>query len=432
MFSEWIRRSGFWAVDFIKGSPVRKHLNDIRSIMENPTSSEAEYTMNKYLREVLIYAQRNIPFYQNVTEHELASFPIIDKNIIKQKYDAFLAPKYLNEIVYELHTSGSTGTPFVVRQDKNKRHRVFAEMMYFWDKAGFQIGKKYVFFRIWTDVNRKAKLEAWARNLMMHDILRLDRESLEQIRMILHNDKRIKMLLSYASTFDNLAKYLDECGDSPADFSVETIISSSEVLQDTTRDKLKSIFGCDVVSFYSNQENGTLAQECIENTEFHLNTASYHFEFLRLDEDVPANLGEPARIVVTDLFNRAMPLIRYDTGDIASLTNECACGWKTHAVKDVLGRRMDCIYDTRGRVISPVTITNYMWPFDKLLQFQFIQLDKTSYTLRLNGARGVYKNEEFIALFKELLGLDANISIEHVHEIPVLDSGKQKHVICKF
>ena len=190
---------------------------------------------------------------------------------------------------------------------------------------------------------------------------------------MLKSDKKIKMLLSYASTFDNLASYLYEQGAKPNMFSVNTIISSSEVLQESTREKLKSVFGCNVVSLYSNQENGMLAQECVENKEFHLNTASYAFEFLKLDCDEPAELNEPARIVVTDLFNHAMPLIRYDTGDIALLTDKCECGWQTKAIKKVLGRAMDCIYDTQGRMISPVTVTNYMWPFDKLLQFQFVQ-----------------------------------------------------------
>ena len=215
-------------------------------------------------------------------------------------------------------------------------------------------------------------------------------------------------------------------------FSVKTILSSSEVLQESTRKKLKSVFGRNVVSLYSNQENGTLAQECVKNTEFHLNTASYYFEFLKLDKDEPAELNEPARIVVTDLFNHAMPLIRYDTGDIALLKDSCECGWNTKAVKAILGRMVDCIYDTSGRVISPITITNYMWPFDKLLQFQFIQEDEKEYIIKLNGAKGFYEDAEFINIFKGLLGQDAIIKIEHVNEVPVLSSGKRKHVVCNY
>lgn len=432
MLSEWMRRSGFWMLDFLKGSKVRKHLINIEFIMENIDDPRIRKMQDNYLQQMLIYAKERVPLYKGVNGTDLKSFPIVNKTIIKENYKDFQSIDFRDKKVVDLHTSGSTGTPFVVRQDPNKRNRVFAEMIYFWEKAGFKIGMKYIFFRIWTDVNRKSKMTAWARNIVMYDILRLDKENLESVRETLKADKRIKMLISYASTFDNIATYLHNLGDMPEMFSIKTILSSSEVLQRSTREKLKLVFGCNVVSLYSNQENGTLAQECIENTEFHLNTASYYFEFLKLDKDEPAELNEPARIVVTDLFNHAMPLIRYDTGDMALLKENCECGWNTKAVKAILGRVMDCIYDTSGRVISPITVTNYMWPFDKLLQFQFVQNDEKEYILKLNDAKDIYEDNEFIKLFKELLGNDAIINIEHVNEIPVLNSGKRKHVVCKY
>jgi len=432
MFGEWIRRNGFWTLDFVRGSRVRKHLVDIREIMENVDSPSSIDRQNRYLTDILGYAAENVPFYRGFSGAPLSDLPIVDKTIIKENYGAFQSHEFKDQEVFELHTSGSTGTPFIVRQDSNKRNRVYAEMVYFWGKAGFQLGEKYMYFRIWTDINRKTRLTAWARNLVMHDILRLDQDSLESVRHQLKNDKKVRMLLSYASTFDNLATYLHDRGDTPEMFSIDTVISISEVLQESTRDKLKAVFGGNVVSHYSNSENGVLAQECVDNMEFHLNTASYHFEFLKLDRDEPADLNEPARVVVTDLFNRAMPLIRYDTGDMALLTEKCECGWQTKAVKEVLGRVMDCIYDTEGRLISPVSITNYMWPYDKLSQFQFVQENEREYTLKLNGARGVYADSEFIGIFKNLLGEDAEIRIEHVNEVPVLSSGKRKHVVSKL
>lgn len=432
MFSEWIRRYGFWMLDFIKGSNVRNHLNDIKYIMDNVNDPWVKKKQDNYLNQILSYAREKVPYYQNIKSVDLKHFPIINKNIIKECYQEFQSIDYKERKVFELHTSGSTGTPFVVRQDANKRNRVFAEMMYFWEKAGYKIGMKYVFFRIWTNINRKNKITAWARNIVMYDILRLDKANLELVRNLLKSDKKIKMLISYASTFDNLANYLYSCGDNPDMFSVNTILSSSEVLQETTRVKLKSVFGCNIVSLYSNQENGVLAQECINNTEFHLNTASYYFEFLKLDKDEPAEINEPARIIVTDLFNHAMPLIRYDTGDIALQKDFDECGWQTRVVQSILGRIMDCIYDTSGRIISPLTITNYMWPFNRLLQFQFIQESKKRYILKLNGAQGIYQDQEFIEVFKPLLGYDADIEIQHVNEIPVLESGKRKHVVSNY
>ena len=226
MFDEWIRRSGFWILDFAKGSPVRKHLLDIRFIMENIDSPETRERQNSYLSSMLAYATEYVPFYRALHGQPLDSFPIVDKTVIKENYDDFQSSEFRNKRVYELHTSGSTGTPFVVRQDVNKRKRVYAEMMYFWGKAGFKIGQKYVFFRIWTDLNRKGRLAAWARNIVMHDILLLDHDNLESVRQKLKTDNKVRMLLSYASTFENLATFLQNQGDIPEMFSVETIIST--------------------------------------------------------------------------------------------------------------------------------------------------------------------------------------------------------------
>ncbi len=274
-------------------------------------------------------------------------------------------------------------------------------MMYFWGKAGYQIGMKYVFFRIWTSLNRRSKLSAWARNVLMCDIARLDEENLEKIRNTLKSDRKIKMLLGYPSTFENLANYLLTCGDTPEMFNINTIISFAEALPESTREKLKKVFNCNIVSLYSNQENGMLAQECVENKEFHVNSASYHIELLKMDSDDPVSVGEPGRIVVTDLFNHAMPLIRYDTGDIGIWKKEAECGWHSQVFSSVQGRMVDLIFDTSGKIISPKSICVYMWPFDKLLQYQFVQEGAKQYVLKLNGAEGHYDDATFVDLVKD-------------------------------
>jgi phenylacetate-CoA ligase len=73
-----------------------------------------------------------------------------------------------------------------------------------------------------------------------------------------------------------------------------------------------------------------------------------------------------------------------------------------------------------------------MSPFEKLLQYQFIQEGAKQFVLKLNGAEGHYDDVTFVDLFKDFLGKDAEIVIEHVHEIPVLGSGKRKEVVCKY
>lgn len=429
-FSEWIRKTVFWDHDFLTGSKIRKHYLDIRNIMENGQDSMVSKKPEEYLHGIMNYAVENVGFYKGYKSFEsVKSFPVINKNIIRDNYHVFQSLKFLASSVVNMHTSGSTGTPFVVRQDKNKRSRVLAEMIYFWGKAGYQIGMRYGFLRLRTSMNR---LKAWARNVRIWDIQGQDQENLEKIWNSLRSDHNIKLVLGFPSALENLANYILSCGYSPEMDNIHTIIGFGEAFHKSAHAKLKRIFNCNIVSLYSNTENGMLAMECVESKEFHVNSASYFIELLKLDSDDPVRVGEPGRIVVTDLFNRAMPLIRYDTGDVAIGKKEPDCGWYSQVFSSIEGQKVDLIFDTKGNKKSPHKISLILEPFDRLLQYQFVQEGAKRYTLKLNGSEGKYDDAVFVDLLKEFLGQDAEILIEHVHEIPVLSSGKRKEVVNNY
>ncbi|MBO5454663.1 MAG: phenylacetate--CoA ligase family protein [Clostridia bacterium] len=430
MLSEKLRYCAYWCLDSLKGKPVKKHLDEITKIMED--SSLVKEHQEKQFKKILTYAADNVEFYKNYDKNsKLSDLPVITKQTLKDNYEKFQSPEFTESDVVVMSTSGSTGTPFKMWQDRNKRNRVFAEMMYFWGTAGYKIGMKYVFFRVWTNKNKKSKLSAFARNLIMKDIVSLDKENLESIRCMLKKNKKIKMILGYASTLENLANYLLECNDTPDMFKIKTVISGSEVLTEDTREKLKKVFGCLVVSFYSNQENGTLAIECVDNKEFHVNDASYIIELLKPDCDEPVEPGEEGRVVVTDLYNRAMPVIRYDTGDMAVSKKEAECKWKSNVFASISGRRDDMLYATDGTPISSHTFGVYMWQYNKLKQYQFIQNGEKEYIIKLNGA-DMYSDDELTDFFKGVLGNDATIEIRRVDGIPVLASGKFKRTVCNY
>lgn len=212
------------------------------------------------------------------------------------------------------------------------------------------------------------------------------------------------------------------------DTGVKAMISSSELLSDETRDGLEELLGCKVINRYSNQECGVLAQSDLHNKNMLINNASYYIEVLDIDKDAPVQDGEVGRIVVTDLFNYAMPLIRYDTGDLGTISTYSG----KRAFSTIQGRRVDLIYDTKGRPLTPHTWSVYMWKFNKLKQYQFIQENTKEYVLKVNGAKGIYEKEEFELLLKEILGDDASIDVQFVDEIPTLASGKFKKTICNL
>lgn len=428
MIGEHIRYRMFWIVDFFRGGSVKYHYDNIRNHLENNGITQNE----KQLERLLIHAVKTTVFYKDVDISKgIEGFKVIDKNDIRNNFTNMLSEEYKGKKVFEMATSGSTGTPFIVKQDRDKKNRVRAEIIYFGEKAGYKIGERYIYTRIWTKGNKKSPLELIKQNLIPYDILDLGEENIDKLRNILKKDKNIKYVLGYANTLDILSKHMEKEKDTPNMFNLKIIISGAEKLKKTTKERLKKVVGCDVVSRYSNQENGILAQQCIEEDEFHLNTASYYFEFLKLDKDEPAKIGELARIVITDLYNKAMPIIRYDTGDICELQDSIQCNWKTQVIKDVMGRKVDMIYDTQGNPISGHW-SSILWEFDKLKQHQLIQEEEKRYILRVNDKENLYSDKSLKQAIRNMLGNDAIIEIERVDNIPNLASGKYKETICNY
>jgi len=421
-----VRNRGFWTIDWLKGRTVRKHYIDIKNTMQR---KENVNKARESLQSLLTHATQNCSFYAPFANTPISEFPIIDKDLIRSRHSEFLAKPFVTAKLHRMSTSGSTGTPFSVVQNYEKRSRVLAEIVYFGELCGYTIGQRYAFIRSWNSQSRKSPLESFLQNLIAIDTSRLDEESLETMRSLLKRDKRLSCILGYASSLDLLAQHLLEKGETPESFKrMKVVISGSEILSDKARRNLKRVFGCNVVSRYSNQENGLIAQEVSDNV-FLINRASYYLEFLKPNSDDYAQPGELSRIVLTDLFNYAMPMIRYDTGDLAIFDEHPDYG---RVITSIEGRVRDFFYDTQDRLLSPSAITVQMWKFDRLRQFQFIQDGRAKYLLKVNGARGVYEDDDFIEVIENIVGKKANITIEHVDGIPQLQSGKFRQVICNY
>jgi phenylacetate-coenzyme A ligase PaaK-like adenylate-forming protein len=127
-----------------------------------------------------------------------------------------------------------------------------------------------------------------------------------------------------------------------------------------------------------------------------------------------------------------MPLIRYDTGDVVLRQPSAACGWITATLGEVEGRRVDFIYDTQDRLLSPAVVSIQFSPFTGVRQIQFIQEAKGQYQIVLNGGGAEYRDETFIELAKGFLGEEAAVTVVHEDQIPFLASGKFQQVVSRY
>ena len=426
-----VRRQSFWALDFLKGSKIIKRVNDIAFILENYQDPESIRLRALRLKNLIKHATESVPFYMELENvRELSDFPIINKNLIRDNFDAFRSSEFDGAALFSKYTSGSTGTPFRIYHDKYKKLQNTADTLYFAKKAGFELGQKLVYLRHWDQYNRKNKLAAFVQNILMHPVSNLKDEQIADLIQKITTDKSPKAMLSYASALTTICNYLTKIESDPIDANMKSIIAMSEYLSPDIKEQLKFYFGVEGLSRYSNVENGIIAQQFPGSPIFHINWASYNVEILELDSDKPVAIGKPGRIVITDLYNYSMPLIRYDTGDIGYLKNDDPFNGAPY-LQHVEGRKMDMIYNTQGELITSY-ITYHLLKYDKIKQFQLIQENHNTYIIKLNVYNDFDQQNYIIDEFKNHLGEDANIKVIYVNDIPLLHSGKRKLVINKM
>ncbi|GAA3514329.1 phenylacetate--CoA ligase family protein [Aquimarina addita] len=427
-----IRKKLFWSLDTLKGNRVKDHYQDIQEILENIGSVESNAKRTKSLEKLLNHAVKTAPFYKQFAGYtSLENFKVIDKNMIRDHYDDFKSSVFKDKENHSVYTSGSTGTPFTLIHNQNKRDRNSADVIYFAKQAGFDIGHKLYYIRHWDAYNSSKPWITWMKNIYKHPVSKLSHEDVEGLLNRMSRDKSTKGIMCYASVLDEMKRHLENTETTRPIADVHSVIAISETLNTHSKKEIEKFLDAPVVSRYSNVENGILAQQPVGSDEFHINCASYHIEILSMYTNTPVEPGKLGRIVITDLYNYCMPMIRYDTGDIGQMGYHIKNGRKYPVLTKVEGRKMDMIFDTNGTMMSPYFVYHIL-KYPHIKQYQFIQECEKKYRIKLNVTSQFNASRVILEEFREHLGADADIHVDFVQDIPLLASGKRKFVINRF
>lgn len=425
----------FWGIDRLRGGGIRKHAEQIETALEQNESSVRSSHVTQRLSVLLDHARTTCEYYKNLkSAKSIEDFPIVNKAVIRDSIESFISDRFDRSDLVRIVTSGSTGTPFEVFHDKGKRNRNSADTIVFARRAGFSVGDRLYYLKIWSASNHKSKFTAWLQNVEPFDVLRLEDKELGRLMSLLGAEGGKKGVLGYASALEQVCKFLDRNPSQiPVNSNITSALSMSEALSDYTKEKFKEFFNIDLYARYSNLENGILAQQFKDSgNSYRINTASYLIEIFKLNEDVPADAGEMGRIVITDLYNLGMPMIRYDTGDIGRfrLTNDGRIDQSI--LEHIEGRKLDLLFDTKGRLVSSYIMYKNMWKYTEIRQYQLIQYGEKDYLFKINVDGEFQKEDELTSEFVAYLGSDAHFKIEYVSEIPLLSSGKRKKIVNTF
>jgi phenylacetate-CoA ligase len=278
----------------------------------------------------------------------------------------------------------------------------------------------------------KKKIRKFLRNETIIIPLNISEEKLEEILQLLKK-KNITVLMGYPTVMFELALCMEKKN---IKLPIKSLISTSEMLDDEKRIYVKKVFNCDFVDRYSNEEVGLIAQQEIFGEDYYVNKFGVLVEILDLSNNT-VDSGEIGRVVVSDLNNDLIPLLRYDTGDLA-----IAGEYKNNqliTIKKVLGRTADVIFNVKNKPVSSLALGPAIYkPLSNAslnIQFQLLQLSKKGYSLKLRSTEKEISNNVralIISELKEILGHDSSINFEYLSDIPPLESGKRPVYVNLF
>jgi phenylacetate-CoA ligase len=154
-------------------------------------------------------------------------------------------------------------------------------------------------------------------------------------------------------------------------------LSSGETLDQWARSRIAEAFGCASIDLYAAREIGQIAFECPEADGYHVCAEAVLLELLD-DSDRPVEPGEYGRVVVTPLYNYAMPLIRYDVDDYAQLSGEaCRCGRGLPHLSHVSGRTRNLMLMANGTRRG--SSNGWATAISKFLSFRRLQVVQTGF-----------------------------------------------------
>lgn len=387
--------------------------------------NELEDFQNQRLQEIITYACKNVPGYKRKfddakvkpedikTKEDLWKLPITTREELQNNKD-FINEKLISGTLY---TGGSTGTSLKYYESAESGKIRWKAHLRGWSWNGYVPGKRLA-------VISSAQGMVGETNTI-NLIGDLTTENLNNnVEKLL--EFKPQHLRGYVGSLYILARY---CLDNNIKLDgIESINPISENLYEYQRKEMEEAFNCEVFEEYCCNDGGACAWECSAHEGLH-----YCME-RAIIEDVDGEM------VVTDLWNRAMPFIRYINGDFVKFLNrKCSCGRELPLIS-VKGRKNDVIITKKGIVGATYLMYHgigYVGAGEKDSKFrtgiravQYIQ--KPGYLLEINIVRNDWCKEEEISSFKNIMSEithDMKIKINFVDKIPSTKRGKRSFII---
>lgn len=388
----------------------------------------------RYVRQLLRHAYEHVPYYRSLDlpDRPLSEYPLLKKAQLRHDPECFHRTDLTDHGWRTIWTSGSTGISLKLIEDQNTAAWFEAtETWYLRELLGTPrwravSGSK---IRIWHRIEGpqawKQKAQFFAPRKWLDPGSALTEKSLmEYARTI--NRAKPAYVWSYPGVLYEIAKAAMNSGLRLC--KPRFIISSGETLHSFMRPVIEEAFRCSVYDLYGSTEAGYVAGEC-QAGSLHVFSFSSKVEVLD-SAGRPVLPGEEGRLVLTPLHNYAMPLIRYDSDDMAQVgLSDCSCGCQLPTLSRISGRACEFFVTSSGALIMGATLYLVVRRCKWVLTFQILQYDVDQITVFfVRKADSVISREDVEttnAQIADVMGLECTIEWQEVEEIPCTPNGKR-------
>ena len=343
----------------IKGFPILEAKNRLRKIQEISIPNYDAYINEKRQKIVNFHLNEN-PFYRKFYGASSYSswneIPIMQKSDLQIPLEQRLSKDFSKNNCYVNKTSGSSGHPFVFAKDPFCHAMTWAVIMdrYQWYGIDFSSSLEARFYGIPLDYISylKERMKDFLSNRFRFPIFNLSDEKLATFLKIFRR-KKFDYINGYTSSLVLFAKFLLKKNLCLKDIcpTLNYCIVTSEMLFESDKNILEDAFGLPIINEYGASELDLIAFTN-QNKEFIVNSETLFVEILD-EKNRPVKHGEPGRIIITSLYNKAHPMIRYDIGDTGILDLKSTS--KNPILKHLLGRTNDIAQLPSGKIVPGLT-----------------------------------------------------------------------------
>jgi len=392
------------------------------------------------LKIILEYAFVNIGYYKSIAKKtkltandfnsidDLQKLPIITKEVVREKgYAQFVSENFPKRETLPFFTSGSSGQPYSYFLSKDSYSFKYAAAIRGWQWMGFELGDNYAKLSQNKRKGWKKKLQDRVNRCSYYYVSDLKDETLLLLIQKLDRD-RPPYIRSYPDPMYFMAQIMEREG---ITFNwVKAINTTASTLYDEHRLLIEKQFGCKVYDSYSCE--GTSLFYNIEGYDGYLGSSETAITEVLDENDNPVAHGQPGRLVTTELWNFAMPFIRYDTRDLIIPDEpKTIAGRNLMAAKKIIGRETDVLIAPDGNRLIVQLCVIYFCYYRSVLQFQIEQTDEVTFIFRLVVSPDFTREieNEIRSYWSSFLTSMARVIIEIHDNIPLLVSGKRRFLI---